>query len=258
MKTRFVREKEVYAESCISLKWTEPKLQFDLKLSTKDHSRADFRIADVGIVGSKFHLSSSEPNTIDTSLNFSNNVVALHVGTSGNVIQKKIDSLHGSLVGRLTNFLYCGVWVKKKIGSIDSLVVASAALFALENFKACVKLLQQKGQTLFNLYWFQSLHHSLVYASTFQFVTPTSGGKGTSADLGAVWKIDELSSLKGKWTVTKKKNSDVEMRVNLSLQQRITSHIAASLMADLNASRLLGNVRAIGRDHAFGVEISVE
>jgi len=105
----------------------------------------------------------------------------------------------------------------------------------------------------FALGWYQKLSSSVKYGLGFSL--DQSQTKGPQAVVGGEYKLDDYTSLKGKFEVKSDYSVDsdlFEFRVGLGATQRINSRLTTTVGADVNVRKLLGT--NIGADPSFGFE----
>jgi len=77
----------------------------------------------------------------------------------------------------------------------------------------------------------------------------------TTFTAGTEYKVDELTTVKGKWKLVKN-NDKVDYRLGASLKQKLSPYVTATIGSDLNPRSFLGSID--GEPHSFGLEIKLQ
>lgn len=190
---------------------------------------------------------------------YANEQASFHLGAKANYDDQKFRSVHSSLVFQYPENVSWGFSGLYKFNE-KPYVLSAASAVQLNNANAHAAL--TKKQDLYSLAfsWFHQLSGSVSYASNFTVDAnaPVDQVKGTTAGIAGAWKLDDDTTLRGKWSVAQKKSGIAEMRVGLATEQRVSTHAVATIGADINATKFLGNSNSKGKDHKFGFKLDFE
>jgi len=109
--------------------------------------------------------------------------------------------------------------------------------------------------TLWGLSFFHKVSDGVKWALDFD--ADQAWIRGPIASVGGEYKLDDSTTIKGKWAVKLTEQSkQTEMRVGVSARQKISPFISVTLGSDLNVRNLLGD--SIGDAHSFGFELKAQ
>lgn len=108
-----------------------------------------------------------------------------------------------------------------------------------------------------SLGWFNKIDAHLKYAVSV--AADQSGRRGVTSIIGAEYRFDDFTTVKGKMTVNTVKPEKLDKyeqdyRAGLAITQRINSHVIASVGADVNILKVLG-ANSKGPSTTFGFEL---
>jgi len=107
--------------------------------------------------------------------------------------------------------------------------------------------------------WGFSLFHNVSkwYKYAIDFDADQQWDRGPIVAVVGEYKVDDSSTLKGKWSYKLTDQSkQPEMRIGLSILQKVSPYFNVTASTDLNLRNLLGE--SIGDAHTFGLELKMQ
>jgi len=86
-------------------------------------------------------------------------------------------------------------------------------------------------------------------------LTSEDNASKTTFTTGTEYKVDDSTAVKGKWKLIKH-NDRVDYRLGLSLKQKLSTFVTATLGSDLNPRSFLGSGE--GDPNSYGLEIKFQ
>jgi len=217
-------------------------------------------VADLGTKGTKFELAgkrdAESKHSLATSLSFVNEFV--NVKGTGNFPVYSKDSPSGNLdlVVQYPEQAFWGLNVKRGLKDTKFEWNSRLQLNDPENGYSISLLLDKKKDSSMDLTWswFQKVNPSVKYS--WAFVTNSKADTTPSCTVGAEYKVDPVSIVRGRLSVARPPNSDPNLRLALALNQTLSDHVTATIGADVNASSFLGLKG--GADHSLGFEVKLK
>jgi len=120
---------------------------------------------------------------------------------------------------------------------------------------------QYRGVLRYDVYessilWGLSFWHKVSDKNNWAFdITSEDNAVKTSFTAGTEYKVDDSTSVKGKWKLIKT-NDRVDYRVGASLKQKLSDHVTIILGSDLNPRSFIGS--GDGDPSTYGLEIKLQ
>jgi len=236
--------------------YKERNIEFSGKLSTSNDFSGGVIIKEiVPKTEIEFKGSQSGKEGVSASLSASyktKNFSGL-LNLSHNLYQKKSPTkLNGELFVEYPTNLFLGTNFTVNLEQENTQLVSEAALgYNRDNFRVAARGIHsfQKEETNYGFSFHHTLNDSTNWALDFD-VAPTP-----SCTVGAAHKIDNSTTLKGKWNVKLiDPSQQPEMRVGMSVVQKLTPNVSATFGTDLNLRALIG-YESISEPHSFGLDL---
>jgi len=106
---------------------------------------------------------------------------------------------------------------------------------------------------LLGVTWFHKISSAVKYGLNFSL--DQSQTLGPAANVGGEYKLDDSTTLKGKFGVRTDDSSQTDFRLGLGTSLKISPNATATVGADINVRKLLGH--NIGADPSFGLELKL-
>jgi len=249
--------------------WSKNNIEIASKLSTNKNFEGEISFKDIGKNGSKISFKADDQEdkgfTTTSTVSYKDKNIAFKSSaaypfTPSNPIQLIVNSvihynsiLFGAGVVYDTHF-------QKDDKDVEPSFTASAAIgyvgrdyeanLSVKNFPTSKK--DHPRDNLFTVAWYHKLSNSIKYG--ISFLLDQSQTKGPHAVVGGEWKADDSTTLKAKVGVKGIENTDqLEFRSAVSISQKITNHLTASVGADLNLRKIFGT--NIGAGPSLGLEL---
>jgi len=136
-----------------------------------------------------------------------------------------------------------------------------ARIFAEGVFAHTAKDSQYKGLVRYDVYdssllWSVSFWQRVSDRQHLGFdLTSEDNAAKTTFTTGTEYRVDEATAVKGKWKLIKQ-NDRVDYRLGLSVKQRLSTFVTATLGSDLNPRSFLGSGE--GDPNSYGLEIKFQ
>jgi len=136
-----------------------------------------------------------------------------------------------------------------------------ARIFAEGVFTHSAKDSQYKGLLRYDVYdstvlWGVSFWQRVSDRQHLAFdLTSEDNASKTTFTTGTEYKVDDSTTVKGKWKLIKQ-NDRVDYRLGLSLKQKLSTFVTATLGSDLNPRSFLGSGE--GDPNSYGIEIKFQ
>jgi len=106
-----------------------------------------------------------------------------------------------------------------------------------------------------SLVWGFSFFHKLSKFTKWCADYEFDSSKGPTAQIGGKYKVDKDTTLKGRAVVKSTEVGVSDYRLGLSLKQKVSKHVTATIGADVNVRQILGV--GIGELHSIGCEVVI-
>jgi len=132
---------------------------------------------------------------------------------------------------------------------------AVIAYTTLQNqFKGLLRYDVYESSVLWGLSYFQRISPRTNWAIDITTDNVPGTPAKSSFSVGADHKIDDFTSVKGKWIL--KQTDKTDYRFGVALRQRVTPFVTATFGTDLNPRNFLGSTE--GEPHSFGFELKLQ
>jgi len=250
----------------------EPKyeikdMEFSGKLATTNEYSATFSVKDLPIKGSKVEvtesLSDKDGPTVKLVGSYKVDSVAAKVSVAypvpvGVKKEKKPIQFNGEFVLQYPKNLLLASVVSVDIDSENTFYKGDGVIsYSQDQWQVTARgSHDHKNDTsLWGISFFHKISDVVRWALDFD--ADQAWLRGPICSVGGEYKLDNNTTLKGKWAVKLTEPSkQTEMRLGLSVKQKINSSLTATLGTDLNVRNLLGD--NIGDAHSFGVEFKMQ
>jgi len=247
--------------------WKEKNMEFSAKLSTANEFSGTLAYKDAFIRGSKLEFcgTQTERDGIGAQVTASHktDVLASKVSVTYPVGQpnkkdKNPIKLVSEVVLQYPKNLLFGTLVSVGVDSENSTFKAEGLVSYTQGdvqVSARGSHDRKTGDNIFGTSFFHLYSPKLKYSMDFDI--DQANVRGPIAAVAAEYKLDDSTSLKGKYAVkVNPQSKQSEMRIGLAARQKISPYFTTTFGADLNLSNLLGS--SIGDAHTFGMELKLQ
>jgi len=242
-----------------SYTWAPHNVSVKANFSTTGAVDGSVAVAHLGTNGTKFEVSDK----LDAKGKFTKAVTGSFVNefvnakVTGTWPTGEATAVNVELVGQFPEKVYWGVNGKYAF-KLDSAVDVNARLqmVAPDNSYTIGVLLDHKTDS-WDLSWLWSQQITAAVKYSWSFITNSKAGTTPACIVGAEYKVDAVSTVRGRLSVAKPEEStEPNFRVALALNQNLSDHTVVTIGADVNASTILGLKG--GADHSIGFEVKLK
>jgi len=238
----------------------EHNLEFTGKLSTTNDITVGTSVRDLVGSGSKveINVTKSDRDGINgvASASYRSELLALKGKFTYPVTPKRPIKINAEAVWHHggSNSSYGGGLDVNLEGDI-------ARIFAEGVFTHSAKDSQYKGLLRYDVYdstvlWGVSFWQRVSDRQHLAFdLTSEDNASKTTFTTGTEYKVDDKTTVKGKWKLIKQ-NDRVDYRLGVSLKQKLSTFVTATLGSDLNPRSFLGSGE--GDPNSYGIEIKFQ
>jgi len=248
--------------------WKDQNLEFTAKLATTNEFSAGFSVKDLVGQGSKVEVTGSQSDRDGASAQLVGSYKAAGISTKVSVgypfgavgpkKEKKPLKINGEAVIQYPTNLFLASNVVVDVDSENTSMKGDGIVGYSQDqwqFTARGSHDRKSDITLWGLSFFHKVSDGVKWALDFD--ADQAWIRGPIASVGGEYKLDDSTTIKGKWAVKLTEQSkQTEMRVGVSARQKISPFISVTLGSDLNVRNLLGD--SIGDAHSFGFELKAQ
>jgi len=238
--------------------WKEQNLEFTSKFSTTSELSAGVSAKDILTKGTKIEISANRNERDGLSGVFGgayrNDSFSFKGKLAYPFAPKKPIKANVEGVFQVVSNTNVGFGVDVTLeGEVARIKTdAVVAYTTKENqFKGLFRYDVYESTVLWGLSYFQKISERTSWA--LDITTDGNPAKSTFS-VGTEHKVDDFTTLKGKWIL--KQTDKTDYRFGVALRQKITPFVTATFGADLNPRNFLGSNE--GDAHSFGLEIKLQ
>jgi hypothetical protein len=238
----------------------DPKVEISSKVSTANDFTVGTTVRDLIGSGSKFEINATTSDKDGfngvAAASYKNDTVAIKGKVTYPFTPKKPIKITSEAV-----YHHSGFGTNLGVGVDVSLEENIARIFTEGVLSHSSKDAQYKGSVRYDVYdatllyglsFFQKISDRNSWA--FDISAEDNLSKSTFT-AGTEYKVDELTTVKGKWKLVKN-NDKLDYRLGASLKQKVSHYVTLTVGSDLNPRSFLGS--ADGEPHSFGLEIKFQ
>jgi hypothetical protein len=242
--------------------WKEQNLEFTSKFSTTSELSGGVSAKDIFTTGTKVDIIANRNERDGLSGVFGgayrNDSVSFKGKLSYPFAPKKPIKANVEGVFQVVDNTNVGVGVDVTLEGETARIKTDAvvAYTTKENqFKGLLRYDVYESSILWGLSYFQRINPRTNWALDITSESATDGPVKTAFSVGSDHKVDDFTSLKGKW-VLKQNDKGTDYRFGVALRQKVTPFVTAIFGADLNPRNFLGSTE--GEAHSFGFELKLQ
>jgi hypothetical protein len=238
--------------------WKEQNLEFTSKFSTTSELSGGVSAKDIFTKGTKVDITANRNERDGLSGVFGgafrNDAVSVKAKVSYPFAPKKPIKANVESVFQVVEHTNVGVGVDVTLeGEVARIKTDAVVAYSTKEnqFKGLLRYDVYESSFLWGLSYFQKISQRTNWA--LDITTEGSPAKSTFS-VGADHKVDDFTSLKGKWIL--KQTDKTDYRFGVALKQKVTPFVTAIFGADLNPRNFLGSTD--GDPHSFGFELKLQ
>jgi len=171
--------------------------------------------------------------------------------------KKKPIKLNGELVIKYPEHVTLGANISVDLDASKSVIGEGVIGYSRDRWEVLARgTYESKTETtLWGVSFFNRISNRA--AMSIDFNADQAWIRGPVCSVGGEYRLDESTTLKSKWSVNGPAPSkQPEMRLGLSVKQKLSPIVTATLGSDLNIRSLMGD--SVGDAHSFGLEIKFQ